>query len=128
MPESHFLSEIGPLRQLPPPAFPGPAGPAGALPERPGPERPAPYRLPWAELLRRVFLVDVLECPRCDARMRIVAAVTGPGAVERILHHLGESAHPPPVAGPRAPPHDDAEAEARQPDHLDVDPGDDASS
>ncbi|HTQ47413.1 MAG TPA: transposase [Polyangiaceae bacterium] len=31
----------------------------------PGPERPTPHRLPWAELLRRVFLVDVLDCPRC---------------------------------------------------------------
>jgi hypothetical protein len=50
--------------------------------------------------------VDVLGCPRCHARMRIVAAVTEPGAVERILRHLGESAQPPPVAGPPAPPHD----------------------
>jgi hypothetical protein len=89
----------------------------------PGSERPTPHRLPWAELLRRVFLADVLDCPRCHARMRIVAAVTEPGAVERILRHLGENAQPPTIAGPRAPPPDDAEVEQSQVDFLDLDPG-----
>jgi hypothetical protein len=59
--------------------------------------------------------------------MRIVAAVTEPGAVERILRHLGASAHPPTVAGPSAPPLEDAEAEQRQPDFPDRYPGEDAS-
>jgi hypothetical protein len=36
----------------------------------PGPERPAPYPLPWAELLRRVLLVDAFDCPCCHGRMR----------------------------------------------------------
>ncbi|HEY2743102.1 MAG TPA: hypothetical protein VGL86_00705, partial [Polyangia bacterium] len=62
------------------------------------------------------------------ARMRIVAAVTEPDAVERILRHLGASAQPPPIAGPRAPPHNDGEAEQRQLDLVDLDPGEDASS
>jgi putative transposase/transposase-like zinc-binding protein len=75
--------------------------------EAPGPEQPTPYRLPWAELLRRVFLIDALDCPRCHSRMRIVAAVTEPAAVERILRHLGESPAPPHIAGPRAPPRQD---------------------
>ena len=35
-------------------------------------------RLPWAVLLKRVFLVDVLECPKCKGRMKILAAVTEP--------------------------------------------------
>ena len=96
--------------------------------ERPGRERPTPQRLPWAELLRRVFLVDVLDCPRCHARMRIVAAVTESGAVERILRHLGESTHPSPVAGPRASPREDVEAEQRQPDLPDLDPDEGAPS
>jgi hypothetical protein len=30
----------------------------------------------WAELMRRVFAIDVLECPRCHGRMRVLAAVT----------------------------------------------------
>jgi hypothetical protein len=72
--------------------------------------------------------VDVLDCPRCHARMRIVAAVTEPGTVERILRHLGVSAQPPAVAGPRAPPHNDAEAEQRQLDLVGLDSCEDASS
>jgi hypothetical protein len=54
--------------------------------------------------------------------MRIVSAVSEPGAVVRILRHLGESAQPPPTAGPRAPPHEDAEAERRKLDLVDLDP------
>ena len=27
----------------------------------------------WADLLRRVFAVEVLECPDCGGRMRILA-------------------------------------------------------
>ena len=41
-------------------------------------------RLPWAVLLKRVFLVDVLKCPKCAGRMKIVAVVTAPtGTVDR---------------------------------------------
>jgi hypothetical protein len=79
--------------------------------QMPGPDRPTAYRLPWADLLRRVFLVDALECPRCQGRMRIVAAVTEPDAVERILRHLGEAFAPPTIASPRAPPSHDQAAE-----------------
>src|SRR5207248_4975136 len=54
---------------------------AEAPPRRPPAlERSTPYRLPWAELLRRVVLVDALECPRCHGRMRVVAAITDPVA------------------------------------------------
>jgi hypothetical protein len=38
-------------------------------------------RLPWAILLKRVFLVDVLECPKCRGRMEILAVVTKPASV-----------------------------------------------
>ena len=30
----------------------------------------------WAELLRRIFEVDPLACPRCGQQMRIVAFIT----------------------------------------------------
>ena len=42
----------------------------------------------WAELLRRVFQVEVETCPRCGGAMRIVAFVTEPTVVRRILAHL----------------------------------------
>ncbi len=49
--------------------------------------------------------------PRRHGRMRIVAAVTDPDAVGRILRHLGEHSAPPPIAGPRAPPSQDHAAD-----------------
>ena len=55
-------------------------------------------RLSWAELLRRVFEVDVLKCPRCGGgRMKIIATVTDPGVVRKILECIGLPARPPPV-------------------------------
>ena len=50
---------------------------------------PASTRIPWADLLRHGFEFDALAC-RCGGRMRIVAAVTDPSEVERLLRHLGE--------------------------------------
>jgi hypothetical protein len=41
------------------------------------PKRPG--RFPWASLIWRVFLTDVLECRRCSGRMEIVVAVTSRG-------------------------------------------------
>ena len=61
----------------------------------------------WAELLRRVFQVEVETCPRCDGAMRIVAFVTEPAVVRRILAHLarrGIEARAGPWAGAAAAP------------------------
>jgi hypothetical protein len=53
------------------------ASPASAGPEesQPRSDEPTlrPRRLAWAELLRRVFAVDVLEYPRCGGPMRLLA-------------------------------------------------------
>ena len=56
----------------------------------------------WAELLRRLFEVDPLRCPRCGDAMRIVAFMTEPAVIHRILDHLRRS--PPPARRARAPP------------------------
>ena len=56
-------------------------------------------RLDWAALLQRVFAIDVLECPNCSGRMRILAFITDPLVTRRILDHLGL-----PSSRPRAPP------------------------
>ena len=42
----------------------------------------------WAELLRRIFEVDPLACPRCGHEMHIVAFITEPKTIDRILEHL----------------------------------------
>gem|GEM_PF-6624868 len=61
-------------------------------------------RLPWAVLLKRVFLVDVLERPKCRARMRVLAAVTAPVSIRRILMHLGLRADEPQLTRAHPPP------------------------
>ena len=55
-------------------------------------------RHPWAELLQRVFEIDVLCCPNCGGRMRILAAITDPEAARRILECLSLPARAPPNA------------------------------
>jgi len=42
-----------------------------------------------------------LACPRCNGRLRIVATVTNPTAVNVILECLGLPGRPPPVAKAR---------------------------
>ena len=54
-----------------------------------------------AELLRRIFEVDPLRCPRCGTTMRIVACLTAPAAIDRILTHRRRPL--PPTRRPRAP-------------------------
>ena len=59
-----------------------------------------PRRLGWAELLRRVFAIDVLECPRCGARMRWLSVVHPPEATRTILECLDLPARAPPTSAP----------------------------
>jgi hypothetical protein len=58
----------------------------------------------WAQLLRRVFQIDVLECPRCGGPLRILAAIQSPEAIHKILDCLGLPARSPPIARARPEP------------------------
>ena len=62
----------------------------------------AQARRRWAELLRRIFEVDPLRCPRCGHAMRVVGFITQPPVIDRILTHLRR--HAPPARRARAPP------------------------
>jgi ribosomal protein S27E len=42
----------------------------------------------WAEMIRKVYEVDPLICPRCGGRMKIVAFLTEHAVVDRIIRHL----------------------------------------
>ena len=81
--------------------------PSGGTPAAPGAARAAPppsrarRPYPWAELMRRVFAVDVLECPRCHGPLKILAAIHPPDTAGAILECLGLPARPPPVAPAR---------------------------
>jgi hypothetical protein len=62
--------------------------------------RPQTSRIPWAELLLRVFREDVLVCP-CGGRRVVLAFVTEKKVVEEILEHLGLPTTGPPIAPAR---------------------------
>ena len=57
----------------------------------------------WARLIRKVYEVDPLECPKCKGPMRIIALIDDPRVIRRILEHLGlwapETSAPGPPAG-----------------------------
>jgi acyl-CoA synthetase (AMP-forming)/AMP-acid ligase II len=61
-------------------------------------------RLSWAELMKRVFAQDVLECPRCKGRMKLIATITNPIVIIAILGCVGLGARPPPLAPARPSP------------------------
>ena len=58
-------------------------------------------RLPWRELLRRVFAVDALVCPRCSGAMTVIAYITCAVVVNKILTHLGLPTEPPALSPAR---------------------------
>lgn len=45
-------------------------------------------------LIKRMFGFDALTCPRCEGKMRVVATITAPWTVRRILESLGLRAYP----------------------------------
>jgi hypothetical protein len=53
------------------------------------------YRIPWADLLAKVFEIDVLACPECGSRMMLIAFIAEPTVAKRILDHLRLSTGPP---------------------------------
>ena len=52
----------------------------------------------WAELMKRVFLLDVLQCERCGGTMKILAAIHPPEATAKILECLGLPSRGPPLS------------------------------
>jgi hypothetical protein len=62
--------------------------------------------LPWAELLRRVFLVDVLRCP-CGGTRKVVAFVKDPALAKATLKKLGIPFQPLVLAKGKDPPSQD---------------------
>ena len=65
---------------------------------------PNTYRA-WADLLRRTFAVDVLECPGCKGRMKLVAMLTEARQIVRFLAALGQPTSVPERSPARGPPY-----------------------
>jgi hypothetical protein len=66
------------------------------------PHQKRPRRLVWAHLMRRVLDIDVLTCPKCAASMVIIAFLTDPSVLTRILDHLKLPSTSPPMAPARS--------------------------
>jgi hypothetical protein len=79
-------------------------GEDGAAPVRVADADPLPKsRASWARLLRMVFEVDPLACPRCGAELKVVSVITTPAVIDKILRHLRKTGIEDPFAA-RAPP------------------------
>ncbi len=51
--------------------------------------------LTWAQRLKRVFNIDITLCPLCGGTMRVIADITDPDIIQKILDHI--EAQPPPL-------------------------------
>ncbi len=63
---------------------------------------PSAAKRAWARLIKQVYEVDPLICPRCAGPIRIIAFIEQPEIIEKILTHLGlwpAAAHSPPADG-----------------------------
>ena len=98
-----FHGVLAPNAKLRKAVVPVPPTPAVATPaqEVDGATKPASStkgRMRWAQLLKRVFGIDIAHCPHCGGQLKLIAAIEEPAAIARILTHLGLAAPPPPRA------------------------------
>jgi hypothetical protein len=54
----------------------------------------------WMARLKRVFAVDLSRCPHCGGQLQVIALITDPGVISRILEHICLDGR----VQPRAPP------------------------
>ncbi len=73
------------------------------MPIEPPPIPERERRLPWSDLLARVFATDVLRCP-CGGRRKVVAFIPSSREATEILERLGINATAPPLPPARVPP------------------------
>jgi len=78
-------------------------------------EPDTPYRrtsrLKWAALIKLVFEVDPLKCPKCGGTMRIVSFIDQDSAIRKILKHCNLWKEHCARAPPLSPPTDNSPAE-----------------
>jgi len=85
-----------PAWSSPAPTTPEKSPPPSLSPPSPPPRRR--QRIPWSVLLARVFYLDALLCPKCGGRRKVLAFLTDPEVVRKILLHLGLETAPPALA------------------------------
>jgi hypothetical protein len=65
------------------------------------PTKRPPTRVPWRDLLQRIWGISALECPNCHATMVPMALIQDPEGVTRYLAHVGEATQGPAAARAR---------------------------
>ena len=55
-----------------------------------------PSKYHWASLMKRVFDIDVLECPKSKSRMQQIAFITDRNSIRDFLEHVGLFGNSPP--------------------------------
>ena len=58
-------------------------------------------RMSWAQLLKRVFAIDITTYPQCGGPLTILAATEDPTVIAKILAHLGLPTRAPPKTSAR---------------------------
>ena len=53
-------------------------------------------RSTWAKLIKKVYGVDPLTCPKCGSEMKVIAIIMDPTEIEKILQHLVKIGRAPP--------------------------------
>ena len=113
----HYSGVLGAASKLRALVIPPPPDEPSSTNPHPHTERPATHRSnyrPWAELMKRAFEIDVLQCPGCDAeewlknhqgKLKLKAFVIEAHNIERLLRHLGEPLEPPKRSPARDPPY-----------------------
>ena len=82
------------------------SGLSEALVRKPNRTNPVRRNLLWAELMARVFGVNVLRCPKCGGECRVIAMIDDPPVIRKILGHMGLPTEPIELAPARGPPLD----------------------
>jgi len=104
----HYAGVLGAASKLRPLVIPPPNDESSLRNNCLRTERPTTHRShyrPWAELMKRAFEIDVLQCPSCGGRLKLKALVIEAHNVERLLRHLGEPLEPPRRSPARDPPY-----------------------
>jgi hypothetical protein len=87
-----------------------PAPPASTESEPQGAEptrsvcAPRHLRRQWAEMMRRGFDLNVLECPKCGGRLRLLALIMDRSTIKKLLAHAKLPTEPPRPMPWRGPP------------------------
>ena len=64
----------------------------------------SPRTWSWAALVHRAFAIDVLACPHCGGRLRLIATLHDPAVIRKIFPHVevGPSGPSPGPAPPKS--------------------------